>query len=87
MIDDPIAWGYAAIALSAIGLSIGGVILEDDAKDFGKFSSPDHPSPFHHWQLGLGITLASAIGMLMSTLYLAGNLQSPKNQAQWYTHS
>ena len=62
--------------LSAIGLGIGGVILEDDAKDIGKFSSPEHPSPLHHWQLGLGVTLASAIGMLMSTLYLAGNLQS-----------
>ena len=32
---------------------VGQIIFKDDEKDFGKFSYPEHPSPFHHWQWGL----------------------------------
>lgn len=75
-INDPIAWGLASIMLSSLGLGIGGVILEDDAGDIGEFSTPEHPSPLHHWQLGLGIIIASTIGLLLSTLYAQSQLMN-----------
>ncbi len=50
-----------ALALTSIGSIIAGAwMLIDDAKDLGKFSTPDHPSPIHHWQWGI---LALIIGV------------------------
>lgn len=54
------------LALAEIIHSTGVTLLEDDASDIGYFEyygrkdhyyhgvhSPDHPSPFHHWQVSL----------------------------------
>ena len=39
----------SGLASSVVGLAL----LVDDIKDFGLFSTPEHPSPLHHWQYGL----------------------------------
>ena len=48
--------------LSTLGLTIGSGLMLDDARDFGQFSKPGHPSPLHHWQLGLALFVASLLG-------------------------
>ncbi len=49
---------------------LGCVIFEDDEADFPKFSFEGHPSPLHHWQLGLA--MRGAAGLLRLTLELQG---------------
>jgi len=58
---------------------LGQVLLDDDAHDFGWFSyynregHPDHPSPFHHWQIGLlFIFIGEAFKNMLSWLNLLG---------------
>lgn len=34
---------------------LGEVIFKDDEKDFPRFSFESHPSPLHHWQVGLAM--------------------------------
>jgi len=61
------------------GLTLGGLVASglgialmlDDVKDLGLFSTPKHPSPLHHWQIGLilfvaGITtLGAGVALLV----------------------
>ncbi len=49
---------------------LGRVIFEDDEADFPKFSFDGHPSPLHHWQLGLA--MRGAAGLLRLMLELQG---------------
>lgn len=52
---------YAMTALGA-GMLIGGAILVlDDIDDLGFFSTPDHPSPLHHWIYGVLLIVFGAI--------------------------
>ena len=39
----------SGLASSVVGLAL----VADDIRDFGLFSTPEHPSPLHHWQYGL----------------------------------
>jgi hypothetical protein len=48
--------------------SVGNLILEDDIADLYRFSFPGHPSPFHHWQLGLGIKALADLVLLKNAL-------------------
>lgn len=48
--------------LSTMGYAIGGGLVIDDYKDFAQFSREDHPSPLHHWQLGLAMWSLSLFG-------------------------
>lgn len=34
---------------------LGEIIFTDDEVDFPQFSFEGHPSPLHHWQLGLAV--------------------------------
>ncbi len=49
---------------------LGCVIFEDDEADYPKFSFEGHPSPLHHWQLGLA--MRGAAGFLRLMLELRG---------------
>ena len=51
---DPLLTGGTALFLA------GAAMLADDIHDFGDFSRPDHPLPFHHWQYG-AICIVSSI--------------------------
>lgn len=47
---------------------VGEIVFIDDEKDFGRFSFEGHPSPFHHWQVGLA--LRGAAGLMRTVLEL-----------------
>lgn len=50
---------------------LGEVILQDDIDDLYRFSFPGHPSPFHHWQIGLAMKGAAEMirwGVALSEL-------------------
>jgi hypothetical protein len=53
---------------------IGQVLIDDDAHDFGWYSytnrpgHKDHPSPLHHWQYGLVLTVFGEIGKFFSDI-------------------
>ncbi len=49
---------------------LGRVIFEDDEADFPKFSFEGHPSPLHHWQIGLA--MRGTAGLLRLMLELQG---------------
>ena len=48
-------------SIGAFGLGVA--LLFDDAKDLGLFSTPDHPSPLHHWQISIPIMLGGLTGI------------------------
>ena len=61
--------------------NLGLLMLQDDAHDIGYFvyynrrhhkyrgrSSPDHVSPFHHWQVGLVFLFLAQVGGLVNML-------------------
>lgn len=47
---------------------VGEILFVDDEKDFGRFSFEGHPSPFHHWQVGLA--LRGAAGLMRTVVEL-----------------
>lgn len=49
----------------------GELMVIDDWKDYGKFSTPEHPSPIHHWWIG---ELLRAISLFGSLLVLGNEL-------------
>ena len=59
----------AFIGGGIIGTIVGAALMIDDVKDLGMFSTPEHPSPIHHWWIGLIIFLAS-VGVLGTGLTL-----------------
>ena len=60
--DDDVERAFFIALLSTLGLTIGSGLMLDDAEDFGQFRKPGHPSPLHHWQLGLALFMASLFG-------------------------
>ena len=62
-------WAFLGI-LSIAAVSVGIFLMIDDAKDWAKFSTPEHPSPVHHWQHGLILFLLGCVGLSMSALML-----------------
>ena len=67
---DMVGHEVAGLLGGIAGFGLGSALLLDDAKDLGKFSTPDHPSPIHHWQIGLCLMIASLIGICASGLSL-----------------
>lgn len=59
-----------ALAGSATALLTGIVLLADDAHDFAKLDTPDHPSPLHHWIWGVLLLLGGAAGLGFALLNL-----------------
>ena len=59
---DDLERAFFIALLSTLGLTIGSGLMLDDARDFGQFRKPGHPSPLHHWQLGLALFVASLLG-------------------------
>jgi len=49
---------------------IGAFLIVDDAYDFGTFSTSRHPSPWHHWQVGLVLFIVGLVIIALS-LYFA----------------
>lgn len=47
---------------------LGELMVIDDWKDYGKFSTPDHPSPIHHWWIGELFRQGALIGSMMVLL-------------------
>ena len=55
---------------------LGELIFKDDEKDFPRFSFEGHPSPVHHWQVGLAMRGTSALArVIFELLDVAGILQ------------
>ncbi len=55
-------------ALLGIIDRLGEIIFEDDKNDFPRFAFPGHPSPIHHWQLGLVMRGVAKLGRAMSEI-------------------
>jgi hypothetical protein len=67
--------------LASLSTFLAGVLcLADDAKDLGKFNSPEHPSPLHHWQLAIPLMLLGAGGIGLSTLEIISRLPPPSRK-------
>jgi len=65
-----VPWNLMGITGSLGGFVLGCALLADDYKDFGDFSTPNHPNPLHHWQLAIPIMLVSLAGLGASLLDL-----------------
>lgn len=50
-------------------IALGTFLFLDDLNDFGKFSTPDHPSRVHHWWIGLLIMLLGLILLLITVFW------------------
>ena len=73
---------WTALMLSGAAAKAAGVaLLVDDLKDFGKFSTEDHPSPIHHWQWGL-VLLITGLGLLGTGMALGLARWREENGAQ-----
>ena len=76
-------WKDLAPYLTLGGLAstvLGLALIWDDIKDFGLFSTPDHPSPLHHWQYGLILFLAGLTAMSVGVMgMLAEHLKLERN--------
>lgn len=77
MAEDPTADLIKAFSESSLTLApslaafLGGAgLLLDDAHDFGKLDSPDHPSPLHHWMWGALLMIGGVAGLGVSLLEL-----------------
>ena len=46
----------------------GELMVIDDFKDYGKFSTPEHPSPIHHWWIGELIRQGAFVGSVLVLL-------------------
>ena len=67
--------------MASIGsIGVGTYLLIDDLKDFGFFSTKDHPSPLHHWQYGLLLLLGGLLSLPISVLELIEGLESAESQ-------
>ena len=67
--------------MASIGsIGVGTYLLIDDLKDFGFFSTKDHPSPLHHWQYGLILLLGGLISLPISILELIEGLEGAESQ-------
>jgi len=67
--------------MASIGsIGVGTYLLIDDLKDFGFFSTKDHPSPLHHWQYGLVLLLGGLLSLPISVLELIEGLESAESQ-------
>jgi len=73
-----VPWNLMGIAGSLGGFVLGCALLADDYKDFGDFSTPNHPNPVHHWQLAIPILLVSLAGLGASLLDLLSKSPPPK---------
>lgn len=74
---DPNLVGLAG---SLTAFAAGAALLLDDATDLGKFDTPDHPSPFHHWIYGALLMVGGVAGMGVTTLnLLASNPDAVKH--------
>jgi len=80
-VDDELERILLVATLSTMGFTIGGGLLIDDYKDFAQFSREDHPSPLHHWQLGLAIWTLSLVGYAWLASQIA-KLLGDKQQGQ-----
>ena len=72
-------WAFLGV-LSIAAVSVGIFLMIDDAKDWAKFSYPEHPSPIHHWQHGLILFLLGCIGLSMSALMLLWEILNKNEQ-------
>ena len=75
--EPDVPWNLMGIAGSLGGFALGCALLADDYKDFGDFSTPNHPNPLHHWQLAIPILLGSLAGLGLSLLNLLYSAPPP----------
>ena len=75
-----VPWNLMGIAGSLGGFVLGCALLADDYKDFGDFSTPNHPNPLHHWQIAVPILLVSLAGLGASLLDLLSKSPPPKRE-------
>jgi len=65
--------------LGSLGaFTLGSYLLLDDGKDLGLFSTEDHPSPLHHWIVGLGIMLGGVGGICAFGIKLLEKINKEK---------
>ena len=61
--------------IGTIGTIASGVYLVfHDVKDFGRFSDEEHPSPFHHWQIGLCFIVLGGVSLCLLIIRLLRKL-------------
>lgn len=75
--EDPVAGliktfsGTSPTLVPSLAAFAGGIgMILDDYKDFAKFDSLDHPSPFHHWLWGALLMIGGVAGLGVSLLNL-----------------
>jgi len=66
LMEDPVIGMLASGGAFLTGVAL----LADDAGDFGELSTPEHPSPFHHWIWGAGMMMVGIAGMGFNLLRL-----------------
>lgn len=50
--------------------AVGTFLFLDDAYDFGLFSTKEHPSPIHHWWIGLILMIIGIVLIVVSVFVL-----------------
>jgi len=69
-----------ALFASIAGFLAGCQLMLDDVKDYGQFSTPEHPSPFHHWIWGALLMLISTGGLGFAMLDIMSKLPPPSKR-------
>jgi hypothetical protein len=59
------------------GYIAGSMLMLDDAKDLGKFSTKDHPDPLHHWMWGALLMMGSMGTIFYSLADMISKLPPP----------
>ena len=54
------------LTASIISTATGAALLFHDAPDLGDTSTEKHPSPFHHWQVGVALMALGTAGIISS---------------------
>jgi len=75
---DALARNWPAFLGGISAIASGAWMMLDDAKDFGKFETPTHKSPVHHWWLGALVLAAGAAGVCFTLLHILSELPVPQ---------
>jgi len=69
-IEDWLPYNLPLLVSGLIISGLGAFLIIDDVRDYGLFSTPKHPMPIHHWQLGAFLFMLGLIIIAIAVINL-----------------